>query len=87
MIATTPAGGFIACARALEQYDYRQCLPQIGVPTLLLAGAADGTTPEVMREMHQAMPGSNFVEIPNAGHLPNLENPEVFNQTLAKFLA
>jgi 3-oxoadipate enol-lactonase len=43
--------------------------------------------PEVMREMHQAMPGSKFVEIPNAGHLPNLENPEVFNQTLAKFLA
>ena len=87
MIATTPAGGFIACASALQQYDYRQCLPQIGVPTLLLAGAADGTMPEVMREMHQAMPGSKFVEIPNAGHLPNLENPEVFNLTLAKFLA
>jgi 3-oxoadipate enol-lactonase len=87
MIATTPAGGFIACGRALQQYDYRECLPQIGVPTLLLAGAADGTMPEVMREMHRAMPGSNFVEIPNAGHLPNFENPEVFNQTLSKFLA
>jgi len=32
------------------------------------------------------MPESNFVEIPNAGHLPNLENSEVFNRTLAKFL-
>jgi 3-oxoadipate enol-lactonase len=87
MIATTPAGGFIACARALQQYDYRQCLPQISVPTLLLVGAGDGITPQVMREMHQAMPGSQFIEIPNAGHLPNLENAELFNQVLAKFLA
>jgi 3-oxoadipate enol-lactonase len=87
MIATTPAGGFIACGRALQQFDYRECLPRIAVPTLLLVGAADGAMPEVMREMHQAMPGSNFVEIPKAGHLPNVENPEVFNPTLAKFLA
>lgn len=86
MIATTPAGGYIACGRALQKFDYRQCLPQISIPTLLLVGTADGAMPEAMREMHQAMPGSNFVEIPNAGHLPNLENPEVFNRTLAKFL-
>ena len=86
MIAATPAGGYIACGRALQKFDYRQCLPQISIPTLLLVGTADGAMPEAMREMHQAMPGSNFVEIPNAGHLPNLENPEVFNRTLAKFL-
>jgi len=87
MIAGTPAAGYIACARALEAYDYRRSLPEISAPTLLTAGAADGITPQVMREMHQAMPGSQFIEIPDAGHLPNLENPEVFNRAMAKFLA
>jgi 3-oxoadipate enol-lactonase len=83
MIATTPAEGYIACVRALQQYDIRECVPQISVPTLLLAGAADGTMPQVMREMQQTIAGANFVEIPDAGHLPNVENPEVFNRALA----
>ena len=86
MIAATPAGGFIACARALQEWDYRQCLPQIKVPTLLAVGEADGITPRVMREMHQAMPGSQFLEIANSGHLPCLEKTELFNQALSKFL-
>ena len=86
MIAATPAGGYIACARALQEWDYRQCLPQIKAPTLLVVGEADGITPRVMREMHQAMPGSQFLEIANAGHLPCLEKTELFNQALSMFL-
>ncbi len=87
MIAATPAEGYIACCRALQQFDYRQCLPQIKAPTLLLVGACDGVLPQVMREMHQALPGSKFVEIADAGHLPNLEKADVFNQTLGRFLS
>ena len=87
MIAGTPAEGYIACSLALQQFDYRQCLPQIKAPTLLLVEACDGVLPQVMREMHQAMPGSKFVEIAEAGHLPNLEKAEAFNQTLERFLA
>ncbi len=86
MVAATPAGGYIACGRALQAWDYRQSLPQIKVPTLLAVGEADGITPGVMREMHQAMPGSQFLEIPDAGHLPCLEKTEIFNQALSKFL-
>jgi len=86
MIADTPAEGFIACARALQQFDFRQSFPQIRVPTLLLCGAADGVMPQVMREMHAAMGGSEFVEIPEAGHLPNLENPEEFRRALAAWI-
>jgi pimeloyl-ACP methyl ester carboxylesterase len=32
------------------------------------------------------MGGSEFVEIPEAGHLPNLENPEEFQRALAAWI-
>jgi len=48
--------------------------------------ANDGALPATMRSMQATIPGSRFEEIPGAGHLPNLEQPERFNAILASFL-
>jgi pimeloyl-ACP methyl ester carboxylesterase len=36
--------------------------------------------------MHRAIAGSELVRIPLAGHLSNLEQPELFDAALAAFL-
>ena len=67
--------------------DSTPTLAKIHVPTLIIAGAEDVITPPALSEkMHNAMPGSELVLIPEAGHLSSLERPDVFNDTLANFL-
>jgi 3-oxoadipate enol-lactonase len=39
------------------------------------------------RAIHEAIPGSDLVIIPNASHLSNLEQPAAFNQALVDFLS
>ena len=61
--------------------------PKITVPTLLVFGEDDRLTPpEVGCAMHAKIPGSQFVLIPTAGHLSNIEQPEAFNRAVLDFL-
>lgn len=86
MIEVTPEAGFVACARALQSYDIRAGLPDIRLPVLMIAGAADGAIPGIMRGLAEVIPGSTFTEIPEAGHLPGIEAPGRFNAVLEPFL-
>ena len=86
MVAGTKMEGFIACARALQDYDYRATLPAITQPTLLIAGAADGAMPKTMRSLVDIIPDARFVEIAEAGHIPGIERPDAFNASLEDFL-
>jgi 3-oxoadipate enol-lactonase len=62
-------------------------LHQIGVPTLILVGEQDKTTPpELSEKMHQLIPNSELRIVSNAAHLSNLENSEEFNSHLLNFL-
>lgn len=85
-IRATPVDGFERAARALQHYDFRALLPQIGCPTLLLVGSDDGALPTAMRRMALDLPASTFVELADCGHLPNVEQPERFNATLDALL-
>ena len=54
---------------------------------LLLRGMNDhGNPPEYEKEIHEAVPGSQYIKLPDAGHFPNAENPAVFNALLGDFL-
>lgn len=87
MIEGTPLEGFIACATALQNYGFRDALPGLRQPVLLIAGAEDGAMPTSMRALAEVIPDSRFQEIPQAGHLPGIEAPEAFNAAMAPFLA
>jgi 3-oxoadipate enol-lactonase len=86
MIGATSAGGYIAAARAMQHYDFRDDYPVLSMPVRYLVGENDGTLPFVMRQMSDATPDAGFVTITNTGHLPNLERPEAFNEILLNFL-
>jgi 3-oxoadipate enol-lactonase len=52
-----------------------------------MAGEKDGTTPEAMRQMSAELSGSRYVELPGAGHISNLDQPDLFSRTLREFFA
>ncbi len=87
MIRGTKFGGFVACARALQDYDLRPALPGLVPPALLVVGGADGSLPEAMRGIAARIPHAAFVEFPGAGHLVNIQAPDAFNRTLSSFLS
>jgi pimeloyl-ACP methyl ester carboxylesterase len=65
-----------------------EVLATIAVPTLVVTGEEDTVTgPEVGRELAAGIPGARFLLIEEAGHLVNLEQPEVVNEALLDFLA
>jgi 3-oxoadipate enol-lactonase len=87
MIRTTPANGFIGCAAALADHDFRSAIATVTRPVLFLVGDQDGVNPTAMQELHAALPGSQYVELAGAGHISNLDQPIAFNRAINDFLA
>jgi pimeloyl-ACP methyl ester carboxylesterase len=66
----------------------RYRLHRIDVPTLLLWGASDGVVPVAYAEAYRQMiPGATLVVIPDAGHLPHIEQPDAVLQHVLAFVA
>ncbi|PQO22081.1 3-oxoadipate enol-lactonase [Rhodobacteraceae bacterium WD3A24] len=87
MIKDTSAKGYIASCYALRELDYFKDLNGITVPMLYLCGSKDkGAPPEEMQEMAKVTPGARYVEVPDAGHVSNINQPKAFNSALAAFL-
>lgn len=56
-------------------------------PTLVIWGEEDRVFPiAVGEELHQAIKGSRFTRIPNAGHIPQWEQPDLVNQSLIAYI-
>jgi len=73
---------------ALVSFDRKANLPNIHVPTLLVAGEHDkNAPPAVMKKMADAIAGSSYIEMKGIGHLQNLEAPEDFDGLVLNFLA
>lgn len=70
----------------IRDWDVIDRLPEITMPTLLLAGRYDECSPDHMREMHRHIKGSRFEFFDNSAHLPFIEEPERFDSVLRGFL-
>jgi len=67
---------YALCCEALAAFDRRPDLGAVRAPTLVVAGSHDQvTTPELMRELADGIPGARFVELAHASHLVPLEDP------------
>ncbi len=70
---------YIRQNRALgARADLRKILPGIAIPTAVIVGQDDRTTPVgLSQEIHALTPGSTLQIIPDCGHLPPIEKPEI----------
>ena len=59
----------------------------IKVPTLITAGDRDECAPSLSEEMHYLIAGSKLVIFPQSGHMTFVDQPRLFNQTVADFLS
>jgi len=87
MMTSTNTEGAVASHRGRAErrnnYDY---LKSIKVPTLVIVGDSDFfTTVSEMEEIAEQIENAKFAIIPNAGHMPNMEQPGVFNRTILDF--
>ncbi len=86
-LADVHPGGTRVMLEAFARADYRAVPPTITVPTLFLHGAADVRAPlDSVRAMYHAVPDAQLVVLPGAGHLANVEAPELFDAAVLKFL-
>jgi pimeloyl-ACP methyl ester carboxylesterase len=77
-------GDYLAC----DRFDARPRLNAIRTPTLVVAGTEDRLTPVASgRLLAAAIGGARLVEIADAGHFPQLEQPAAVNDAIREFLA
>lgn len=88
MLVRTPLGGYIDTCKAIRDADLRQVARDIDVPTLIMCGSQDqATPPELVRELADMIEDAHFRIIPDAGHLPCIEQPEIMASEISSFLA
>ena len=87
MLATSVNGVVGTLQGMRDRPDSTSLLNQIQCPALIIHGADDQIIP--LREadtMSRQLPGSHMCVIPQAGHLPNMEQPERYNRALREFI-
>jgi pimeloyl-ACP methyl ester carboxylesterase len=80
--------GVIAALRAMaERPDSFELIFGLMTPSLVIVGEKDAITPPSDAErMAKALRNSKLVRVPNAAHLSNFEQPEVFNAAVKGFI-
>ncbi|MCH7685106.1 MAG: alpha/beta hydrolase [Planctomycetes bacterium] len=88
MIIGTDRRSIAAALLGMSQRpDSTAMLAEITTPTLVIAGAEDKLIPALeMKQMAEAIPEAKFVEIPHAGHMAPMEDPQTVNDAMARFL-
>ncbi len=89
MLRQNPVGLAHMARKVVAQHDswVIENLDKIKVPTLVLVGEKDTAFLQAADYMSKAIPGVQYTLIPEAGHSANLDNVEVFNQTVLDFLS
>ena len=79
---------YVAATHATWTGEYRDLLPSIAVPTLVVCGERDTVAPpHFSQEIAGRIPGARLEILHDAGHVTNADAPERFNELLRAFFA
>jgi proline iminopeptidase len=81
-----PTGSAVLARLRAQHYDWRQQLGNISAPALVLHGELDPLPVEISRQVASVIPAATHVVIPDAGHMPFWEAPDVFFPAVEQFL-
>lgn len=71
----------------IEQPIMVEQVASLRIPTLIIHGARDPRPARVARHLAQCMPSASYMELPDVGHLPWIERPDLLRDLLRPFLA
>ncbi len=84
--AANPTGYAGVCA-AIAGTDFYTPTSGLRIPTLGISGGYDKSTPaDLVRETVDLIPGSQFKVFARAGHIPCVEDPISYAETLTQFM-
>lgn len=88
MIHDTPIATLVEFLHALEVHDESAALPVLArIPTMIACGDHDVLTPvKHSEEMAAVLPDTELVIVAGAGHLVQLEAPDVINDALVRLV-
>lgn len=87
MIGSTYEQGYAGCAHVVRDLDLTDKLPLIKAPALVMGGENDAGNPPETTADFAARIGAEVKIVPSSAHLCNVEQPDLFNNTLLEFLA
>jgi pimeloyl-ACP methyl ester carboxylesterase len=86
-IEATPAEGYAGWCLAIRDLDVTDRLKAIRLPTRIIVGAEDPSTPPAAAKViHGEIAGSDLVEMPGVSHQLMVEDPATFNRHVLGFL-
>jgi pimeloyl-ACP methyl ester carboxylesterase len=72
----------------IDREDVSESLEYVKVPSLVIAGSADGIAPpKQIRELIEGLDYFQFMVMENSGHVTPVDQPEKFMEEINKFLA
>lgn len=88
MLVRQDVTGYTAACEAIRDADCTETARAIAVPTLVVVGDQDGSTPpDLVRSLADLVAGARFEVIPGAGHIPCVEQPEVLAKLIREFVS
>ena len=86
LVGDNEVESMVALWTSLVKADYVDAVRQLNVPTLITYGKLSQIyTEEAAEWMDQHIPNSQCIGFADSGHAPHLEEPQLFNESLAGF--
>ena len=89
MISHTPITTIAALLATFRTHDESAALPKLAhLPAFVACGSADRITPvQHSLDLAAALPNAEFLQVPGAGHMLELERPQQVNDGLLRLVA
>ena len=72
---------------SIKDWQVKDRLGEIEIPTLLTSGRYDEATPALQETLHDGIPNSEWVLFEESSHTPFVEEPERYRQVVGEWLA
>lgn len=83
----TPERVALAMTKDYKNLDFREELPKLRIPTLVVGASFDYSTTVIRsEEIANLIPNAKLVVIPNSGHFVQLEQPDKISQIISTFI-
>jgi 3-oxoadipate enol-lactonase len=88
MLERCPSEGYVASCASVRDADLSADAPRISAPTLVVVGGHDvSTPPETARLLSNAITGARLKQVPCAGHVPAIEQPDALAVLIREHLS